>query len=566
MKESSGRSNTPLRSDKWTWIGLAVIVIGFLITRLPFFIYMPLPGLFTDSGQYYNVLSIIEQRIDRVVGIPQFGYPFILKLCEQLVDTLWFVVLMQFLLALVAACWFYLVYARTFGRWRIYAALLLFGHLASRMSLFWDTFIYPDSVLASLYLICAAILMDVMVNRRYGQLALYSVVMTVAIAVRPSGLVLIPPFVVAVFMMVWHEGKWREALRQTAFMASGMLLLCVINSQIPSHNKFAVFVRGPKPAVSKVIAHDIDHPMLHELARVVPHSDIVAASNFHKVTDADSLVRAYYSYVKKPVAIAIGRIDVDTVLYYRNGTSRLLDLDSIALQIGDTAKYRVFRDSFQTAYADTVITFGREKDLRYGLLHFPMFFRFFLDVSPFGPSSGNDDFYAHDLGKRWITHYVDMFWVRYSLRDYTLVALEQVTRRTAKEIMVEHPMSMEQAQQIHRDLLDSNWYRIFLEPYYKVHPLLFRNHLYIVGLFLALLLAVILALRSLLCDRVAMYTIAVLSMLFATLVIHLFIFKLIYDRYTYQITFVYYFAAIMLPHLLRLLIGNRSNPNEDAPQ
>jgi hypothetical protein len=552
------------KSDiRFRWLGLAIIWVVFLLTRLPFFIYMPLPGIYTDSGEYYNILSILEQGVQRVVGIPQFGYPLFLKLCEMLVDRLWFVVVVQSMLSLLAVSWFYWVYARTFGRWLVPVAVLMSGYQASRMSLMWDTFIYPDSLLGSLFLMGAALLMDVMVNGRHRQLWAYCAVMTFAIAVRPSGLVMLPPLALAL-LLLWRKGlALPRLLRYTALPVLCLLGLSTVNLMLPTHRVFWPYGTLPASDTSKELALGWDDPMLQELAAVMPHPEVMDASGFHALTDTGALIRAYDTYAKNPVALGLGRLDRDTVLFFRSGRRQLFDLDSLSGLYADTLRYRKFRQAFASRHADTLVIFGTEKDWRYGVLHLPYFFTLFVEN---GPKDPDDNFYGKDMGLRWMAHYVDMRWVGLSLRDHRLVALEQVTRRTAKEVMVDEPMSLEEAGQVHKRLRSSHWYRWILAPYYRLHGLFFRSHVYIAALFLALLTSMIgLVYKRLRCP-LSLYTLAVIAMLLGTLVIHLFVFKLVYDRYIHQIAFVYYFAVAMLLPLLSKMVRGVSTPTRDVEQ
>lgn len=547
----------PFQGDlRKQWIlGLLLIVSGTVLCWLPFFLHMPLPFITIDTWLYYNVLSVIEQRADMYIGYPQVGYPLFLKCCELILDRAWFVVLMQVLLQVASVCVFYYVYALAFRKHLLLVALVLMGYLTSAMNLGFDSTLTPDSLLSSAFILCSAILLHVLVHQKFSLLPVYSLVMVAALSVRPSAVVLIPPFVALLGYLVWKHGKWAVVTLNAMLLALAMCALCALYYVLPGYGDFSFIAELKEPEwAKKVKVRSIDDPMLLELAGKVPHPEIRKAAAFHALTDLDSIKAGYMTTVFRGVNLRYGLGADSTSFLFQNSEGVTLNLDSVSMALGaDSADYTAFRDDFVERYRDTVLDFRAEFGLMYSWLNTPYFFEFFAMDSIVGTPFALKDFYGNMLRLRSEEHYVRDEWQQYGRNDIRTIVKHQVFRRTIKELESDRPLSPSEWGAKYDRLMNSSVYQGVVAPYQKVHAVVFRNALYP----WILLLATVLGLVGVVLTRgdapVFVFVLLALSIFFATLVLHVWVLKFIYYRYTYQVTFFYYLALAMLPPLLSLL-------------
>jgi hypothetical protein len=552
-------------SKRARWVGMGIIVLAFVITRLPFYLYMPLPELSPDTNKAYNILSIIEQRLDHVVGYPHIGYPLFLKACELVHNTSWFVTLAQGLLQLMAVLFFFHVYAKAFRRFLIPVSLVLVGYLTSAMTLHFDTGLFPDSLLGSTYIMGIALLIHALLNRSRWAVPTYVAIMIFSISVRPSGLVLIPPLLLLWAHQLWFGRQWRAVLLNLALTAVGLLLLATVNLMAPSHQSFSIIT---KPHISgqvreNMVTRSLDDPMLQELSEIVPHPDITLAARFPSITDRDSVFNLYLTTVLRPVTLGYGRIDRDTVLYLVNSNSVSIDLDSLSAHLGaDPLRYADFRERFVAAHRDDRVMFRSERGWKYIQVHIPRFFWYFHTDRIADYPINFRDFYGELLRDRWNKFYVSDVWQTFSRRDHRLVGIEGVMARIAKELAFDTPITPEQAEADHQRLLDSPLYHHVLRPYYAVHPCLFRNAAYPFIFLLLTLICVVGYLRSGLRSPLFLIGIMGAGILLGTMFIHVVYRTSIYWRYTYQISFFYYFAVVMIPPIISALLNPAASDHD----
>lgn len=543
-----------------------IIVALFLFARLPFFLQLPVAYIGEDSGQYYNVLSAIEQGSDQRIGYPQIGYPLFLKCCELIHDSLWFVCLAQGLLQLTAALFFFISYGRAFGRFTWLAAILIGAYLTSPMSLFWDSAIFPDSLLGSLYMFCAALLLNIVVLGRYRLLPFYALVATMAIAVRPSALILLPPFLLLMVYMAFRLRTYVQVVFHSAFMLLSLLGLAALNWSTPVFGDFHIITHPEIPSYqSKVISRTLDDPEFQQLAQVLPHPEIVAASRFENITGVDSIFEGYRQ-VWRGFTVGRWQNGDSIVLNVVTSEQRVLRFDSLAAVFCvDSEACALFQDRWASRYADSAVVFSPEMGMKFSLVHTPYFFYYFYMEKLEGGAFAFDDYYGEMLGHLIQTNMVHGDWQRFSVNNLRLVAIDQVTRRTAKELWMDSYWSAEQAADRHESLLNSMYYRYLLEPYFRIHAFVFRNPIWPLLFLTCMLLGLLTLLRGF-SSPVSLYVLLSGSMLMATLVLHVWLLTMLYWRYTYQITFLYHFVPLFLPFLLlefRHVFLRKENVNND---
>jgi hypothetical protein len=544
-------------------IGSLLIAAATVLVWLPFFLQVPLPYITIDTWLYYNVLSVIEQRADRIIGYPQIGYPLFLKVSEMLQDRSWFAVFMQVAFQLFAVLCMFVSYALSFRKHVWLAALLFAGYMTSGMNLMYDSMLTPDSVLGSIYILCSAILLFVVMRRQPHWLALFSPLLVFGLAVRPSAAIMLLPFGL-VLMHTWlGMGNSKAALTQLAFFALLCLGLSTVNYGVKAFSQFSIVTRPPvKPWRGKIKQLPLSHPLLQELASVVPHTEITDPARFDKIADRDSVFHIYMLKVLRGVTVRYGLFPDTTTMFIRNSEGILFKLDSLAREAGsDSLAYAGLKERFIASFADSAVVFRAERGLRYVSINLPRFFTIFQATELTSFSFRLDDFYGSMLHERWTAHHVHDDWRSYGRKDHRLLVIDQVYRRTVKELHEGAVMSAEAAESDLRSRLGESPLAGAISTYHRtVHHWFFRNAAYPVILLLMVVVSGVLMLFTRFKEPVPLIVLALLSVVISTAFVHFVVFKLFTWRYTYQITFFYYLAVILVPVLWSFM---RVNGNKD---
>jgi len=473
-------------------------------------------------------------------------------------NTSWFVALAQSLVHLLAVLFFFHVYSRSFQRFLIPVAVVLTGYLTAGMTLHFDTVLLPDSLLGSTYIACTALVMHAMLKRHWWPIPVYIMITVFSISMRPSGLVLIPPLLLFFGYQLLVQHRWKSVLVQLCFAAVCLSGLAAFNGVAGPYQKFSIITKPviPDEAREQMVLRTLEDDLLQELARLVPHTDITSAARFPKVTDSDSLFNLYLTKVLRPVTIGYGRIDKDTVLYFTNSNTISMDLDSVALEIGaDLSAYADFRERFISEFNDSRVMFRSERGWKYIRIHLTRFFWYFHTDRIADYPMDFRDFYGSLLWHRLVNFRVHDIWQSFSRRDHRLVGIEGVTRRIAKELAFDTPLTMAEAEAQYEPVTGSVLYRYVLAPYYALHPYLFRNAAYPWVFLLFTLLSTFGFLRSGMRSPLFLLGIMGAGILLGTLFIHVVYRTSIYWRYTYQISFFYYFAVVMIPPVVSALLN-----------
>ena len=96
-----------------------MVVIPFLITRLPFFLDYPVITIDPDYLHYYTIVDQVSKGFFPTFIIRTPGYPIFLKLIFTFFNSNMAVVVIQNILSLITALFFVFVIYRVYaGRWK----------------------------------------------------------------------------------------------------------------------------------------------------------------------------------------------------------------------------------------------------------------------------------------------------------------------------------------------------------------------------------------------------------------------------------------------------------------
>ena len=207
----------------------ALVVLVFVITRLPFFLHFPVAGIAPDSGSYEDVVDTVRAGKWPLFVTRTPGYPFFIWLVTEFSNRWIAVIAAQSLLS--GASVLTLVYgAYRFRAWlAVPTALAMCGFLGSSHVLIYETFALSESVYTSCLLFSIACFILALARRRAVYFALGSAAMAYGILVRPAGSYLLVIYLVAAIFLFWNRYRKAERWAFTAPLPAMLLLLCAYN-------------------------------------------------------------------------------------------------------------------------------------------------------------------------------------------------------------------------------------------------------------------------------------------------------------------------------------------------
>jgi hypothetical protein len=199
-----------------------ILILVFLITRLPFFIHYPIVWIAPDSHSYLEIVSLIKLgRLPLFEARPP-GYPLFIWLITNIIDRWVVVVVVQSLLFLTASlCLIYGVYSlrRSLS---LLATLAMAGFLGSSHILIYETAALSESLYTTFLIFIFAFLLLGFGQCQARYFIMSSVSMGILISIRPAGLYMLVVYTVILIYMFWNKYKPRFIV---GFLSPLLLLL-----------------------------------------------------------------------------------------------------------------------------------------------------------------------------------------------------------------------------------------------------------------------------------------------------------------------------------------------------
>lgn len=211
-----------------------IFICLFLIARLPYLLYAPIPSYGTDTFDYFWVAKyIIEGRsgsISEIIYDLPIGYPMFLSMCYFLNNTLTFVVLMHFLISLLSGV--YIIYV--FNKINPYLGFLIAFSISlysiDGFTLTNDTSISTQSLYASFLIASIASYIHLFVSFTKRNLLIFSLLIIIPPLIRSEGIVI---FSLIFFVFVQHWQKLKLIIRYV------MVPFIIFNMGLSGYNLYS---------------------------------------------------------------------------------------------------------------------------------------------------------------------------------------------------------------------------------------------------------------------------------------------------------------------------------------
>ena len=547
-------------------LGVFAIVTCFILVRLPYFLYMPIPFINGDAFEYNRVVNLLETGSNTQIGFPGIGYPLLILFCEKINDTTIFFFFIQSVLQLFAVLLFYHYYKVYLKKYLLYVAILLIGYLTSNINIYYDTAYHPDSLIGSLFIISLALFLKIIFKPSYIYFTLLSTIIIFSISVRANGLVLIP---ILLIYLVYHFIIYKRfvlIIKYLGLFFIPTLALCLFHYLSPIYKTFNIvsypsstnlesFSSGAESETNEGQVWNKIQKL--NLDKYLYTNFLKNKSFFYRDTSF-----AVYLMAQQRGYIVKNDSNENIILENYNDSRSIwasINLDSIVYKNSSKQKefYKKFKSRFLKKYKDKKLLISTPIDFKHKAIHFIGFNQLFYE---------SIDLRDVVLGFENLGYYDENSKMRYGncfneIRDTNNL---QNKKRVFKELMNLKNLSNNQLyKKIDEDLWRmkvSKYYRYIISPFYKIQPILFRNFLYPLLFNLVFIFSIVGVFYSRFRSKIFIFTFTSSLLLIGTNLLFSFYFCYSYTRYTYQVTFVYYVSVIVLPILFQeIKKGNKIN-------
>ena len=256
-------------------LSLLILLGAFLLARLPYFLYSPVPEVATeDTMEYYEVVMQIlsgESKID--FSHISMGYPLFLLFIGFISNTIMAVVIAQNIVSLISGSFFIYAIHRCYPNLTIWAATVFTGYFASENNIHWDSDLYPDSIYASMLLLfCGMLLLAIKKDNIYY----YSIASFIAgyiILIRVSSVFIFPIILILIVFLVVNRKPMKTVIALLVPIIIILFSYSAYNSYSIGSFSFIPVERlsgAKRPVEKRIIASKKDQKFINNVLSFLP--------------------------------------------------------------------------------------------------------------------------------------------------------------------------------------------------------------------------------------------------------------------------------------------------------
>lgn len=223
-------------------LSILIVIISFLFSRLPFFIWAPIPEFGPDSFEYFGYVNLLNKsNLINFTIIPP-GYPLFLYSIGLFSNKIITVIYIQNLLSLLTALMLVIIVYRYYKNIAIYVSIALSIFYLDSFALALDSTLYTESVYTSiLIIICGLLIWAINSNKKVSWLLLSGFLVVPAL-IRPNGIFI---YFVLIYLIVYFIfNKYPKV--QYLYLIIPFLLLNTIWSAYNYQSAGVFFTGSPK--------------------------------------------------------------------------------------------------------------------------------------------------------------------------------------------------------------------------------------------------------------------------------------------------------------------------------
>jgi len=206
-----------------------LIVITFLITRLPFYIYYPIYSLSSDSASYCAVALKILNGHAPLFDMRTPAYPLFLSFIWIFNKSFLSVTVIQSLLTLISSLFFLWSLSQSYKSLTLYFAIAISIFMSSAACLVFDLAILTESLFVNILMINSSLLVLSLKRNKTRLWVLYSTSIALLILLRPVGMFLIPIIFIIFIFFLFNKYKLKNYISIIIPILIILLILCTYN-------------------------------------------------------------------------------------------------------------------------------------------------------------------------------------------------------------------------------------------------------------------------------------------------------------------------------------------------
>jgi len=511
-----------------------------------------MPQIGPDTFEYYEIVRMLKGIGVRTIGFPGVGFPVFLKTASFINNSLLFVVFLQTILQFISIAFFLFIYNRYYKKYFYWVLFIMLGYLGASFNQYYDTCLYPDSLLSSMFIFAITLLLFLFNSKsKYINLTFFllSVISVYAISIRANGILLVP----LIFIYLLWDYLTKKNIKQSSIKISlfiiPLFVLMIFNSNSPIYKTIS-------PIGARKIMYEDTTGYRFEfekdstwtlLKKIVPEGyfykeyDKGLFNNYSSATYINS-----YSKGFRVIRDSNQHVIVQNYSDVKMGNA-IFNVTHYVDSFANDQNYNLDKlNSYFTKTKSKAISIEFNSTLKNQLLLFISFYKFFYVKEIKNFFTKENDFYYEDNIK-------NNFWRLYLLHQ-GMKSFHQMYPDVFKEFdktpLVSSKGFIDKYKtNIYWSFKSSRYYRYFVKPYYEFNNLVYRNWLFPM-LFLIMYLIVFIRILKRDFHPLLLFLFSLGGLLILTNILHSFYLGFLLSRYTYQVSFIYYIFVAFIPYFI----------------
>ena len=534
---------------------LIISIIGllfvFFATRFPFFYYFKVPQIGPDTFEYYEIVRMLSGKGIKEIGFPGVGFPFFLKLLSSISNTLLSVVFIQTVLQFISISLFLFVYNRYYHKYFYWVFFILLGYLSASFNQYYDTCLYPDSLLSTLFIFFTSFYLIIFnSNSKYLNVifCILSFLAVYAISVRANGILLLPLFAIYFVWLYLKEKSIKVILIKIGLFLIPLIMLCLFNLFSPVYNTFSPI------GIRKIMYED--------------------TTNFKFENEKDStwqylkaIVPEDYFYKEYQKGLFNDSSSFIYINSYGRGYRIHCDNDSVIVRSASDENWgypafniNLFVDTFSVNKSEEfekfqhylkqqkkkVISVDFEDNIYVKSLLFVSFFKYYYAGHYSSNFTKENNFFYEDNLKN---NYWRLYEMHEGMKGFRFIYKDVFKEFYGTKFLNDKDYIDDYKTTKYWQFKSSIYFRYIVKPFYDITDLLFRNLLFpIMFLFIYIFTAFKVFSKSR--SGIHVFLFGIGSLLLLTNILHSIVLGFLLSRYTYQVSSIYYIFVAFVPLLI----------------
>ena len=332
-------------------LSLLILLGAFLLARLPYFLYSPVPEVATeDTMEYYEVVMQIlsgQSKID--FSHISAGYPLFLMFIGFISNTIMAVVIAQNIASFISGAFFIYAIHRCYPNLTIWAAIVFTGYFASENNIHWDSDLYPDSIYASMLLLFCGMLLLAIKNDNIYYYSIASFIAGYLILIRVSSIFIFPVILIFIVFLLVNKKPVKTVIALLAPVIIILFSYSAYNSYSIGSFSFIPVERlsgAKRPVEKRIAASEQDQKFInHVLDFLPPENEYNLIRNSW---DIDKVNNAYLEtrFGNELYFDSSGALILKTIFFKK------LNIDTLVAS-SKLEQYEIYKNEFHQHFGNT---------------------------------------------------------------------------------------------------------------------------------------------------------------------------------------------------------------------